>query len=91
MLIPDSAEICRPPLGCFSKHWPRIFGERMERREAVCEGEKYQARPVRNKGEGEGGIGRSTRVGNRDGKKCRDYNEKGYTRQGGARLKATKE
>jgi hypothetical protein len=40
MLIPSAAEICGPPFGCFGKKWPRIFGERMEWREAICKGEK---------------------------------------------------
>jgi hypothetical protein len=41
MLIPSAAEICSPPFGCFGEKWPRVFGERMERRESICEGENY--------------------------------------------------
>jgi hypothetical protein len=49
MEVPFAAEICGPPLGRFGDHRPRIFGERMERREPVCEREEYQKTPIRYK------------------------------------------
>ena len=63
----------------------------MERREAIGDSKKYQARPVYSKGDREGDVGQLNQVRNRDGEKHRDHDEKGYTRQGGAGLKPTKE
>jgi hypothetical protein len=41
MLISYRAVICCPELGRFGKYRPRIFGKRVDRREAIGEGEKY--------------------------------------------------
>jgi hypothetical protein len=39
MKVPRGVDIYRPPLGCFGNYRPREFGERMKRRDAICESE----------------------------------------------------
>jgi len=40
MKIPFAVDVCGPPLGCFGNYRPRDFGERMKRRDAICESEE---------------------------------------------------
>jgi len=51
----------------------------MERREAICECEKYQGTNIGGKGEWDGSIEGTSGVGDGLGKKRRDYEKKGDT------------
>ena len=63
--------MCRPPLGRSGNYWTRIFGERVERREAVCEGKEYHATIICGEGEWNG------RTEGTSGVRC-ELREKGW-------------
>lgn len=63
----------------------------MERRDAIREGEKYQASAVRSKREWKRSIRPLNNVGNGKGKKRRSHDEKHHTCQCGAGLKVAKD
>ena len=83
--------MCRPPLRCFGKYWTRIFGERMERREAVCEGKKYQATNICGKGEWNGRIEGTSGVGDELTENRRDDEKEGDTWKFAPWLKVSKD
>jgi hypothetical protein len=56
MEIPSGVDICCPPIGCSGNDRPRVFGERMKGREAICESEKYQNTEVGSKREWDGSV-----------------------------------
>ena len=63
----------------------------MERREAVCECEKYQGTDICGKGEGKGSINGASGVGDGLRKERRDYEKKCDTWQLRLRLKVAKD
>jgi hypothetical protein len=63
----------------------------MERREAIRENEKHQATSVGDKCERKGSIGPGNDVGNGEGKKRWDHEEKDDTWPCGAGFKVTKD